>query len=145
MAIVEKTALVPYSPEQMFCLVGDVDAYSHFLPWCKASRLVSRKDNHVEAEITIAHGKLEKTFSTHNTLQPFESMDIRLHKGPFSHLHGIWNFHALGDDGCKVSLHMEFEISNPLLRVTLGPIFSHLINTLIDAFVQRADELYGKR
>jgi len=87
---------------------------------------------------------LEKSFKTSNTIKPDEWIEIRLLEGPFSHLQGRWDFQSLGEEGCKVSLNMEFEISNPLLRLSFGPLFTKITNTLLDAFVKRANELHGK-
>jgi ribosome-associated toxin RatA of RatAB toxin-antitoxin module len=69
---------------------------------------------------------------------------MHLVEGPFSHLYGRWEFQALGEIGCKITLKMEFDFSSFLLKKTLGPIFSKIVNTLVDAFIQRAGELYGK-
>ena len=145
MTKINKQALVPYQPHEMFDLVEDFEAYPRFLPWCKDAKVLTRNGNQLEASLTLARGGLVKTFSTRNTVRQNESIEMHLLKGPFSRLHGLWQFHALGGHGCKVSLKMEFEISNRLLRMTLGPVFTHVLDTLVDAFIKRAEELYGNR
>ena len=65
--------------------------------------------------------------------------------GPFKKLEGYWQFKALSEDACKVSLQLEFTFDNVLLEKVVGPVFKQIANTLLDAFVQRADGLYGQR
>jgi ribosome-associated toxin RatA of RatAB toxin-antitoxin module len=140
---IHKSALVPYSAEQMYNLVNDVDGYHRFLPWCSASTQVFHSESEAIATITIGHGGLKKAFTTRNALKHAKSIDICLVKGPFKRLHGHWDFHVLSN-GCKVTLDMDFEIANPLLRITLEPVFSKIVNTLIDSFIKQAGERYGK-
>ena len=68
---------------------------------------------------------------------------MNLEEGPFSALHGAWKFEPIGDEGCRVSLHMEFDFSSSLLRMTVGPVFSIIADRLVDAFVERAEAIYG--
>ena len=71
-------------------------------------------------------------------------IEVILIDGPFKHLHGFWRFDALNDTACKVSLDLEYEFSNKILGMAIGPVFSHIANTLVDAFCKRADEIHGK-
>jgi ribosome-associated toxin RatA of RatAB toxin-antitoxin module len=141
---IHKTAIVPYSAEQMYVLVNDIETYPQFLPWCKSANILSQNGAHIVASIAMGISGLEKSFTTNNVLKPNDSIEMRLLEGPFSHLHGFWKFQPLGDDGCKISFDMQFEITNKLLKMTLGPVFSKIVNSLVDAFVKRANELYGK-
>ncbi len=143
MTVIKKSALLPYTPAQMYALVDDVDAYPKFLPWCSASRTISRNGDEVHAEITVAHGAFNKAFSTLNRLQPDKMIEMRLVKGPFKHLEGLWRFDAIGDEGCKIALDLEFSFDNRLVEFAIGPAFSHIANTLVDAFCQRAQQVYG--
>ena len=145
---VQKTALVPYSLSEMYRLVSNVKGYPEFLPWCQAVVIESQTETEEETRLTatIKMGSigLGHAFSTDNILRQNESIHIELLKGPFNHLQGHWHFKALGDIGCKISLDMKFEISNKLLSVSLSPIFAKILNSLIDAFIKQANELYGK-
>jgi ribosome-associated toxin RatA of RatAB toxin-antitoxin module len=141
---IHKTAIVPYSAEQMYVLVNDIETYPQFLPWCKSASILSQNGTHIVASIAMGISGLEKSFTTNNVLEPNNSIEMRLLEGPFSHLHGFWKFQQLGHDGCKISFDMQFEITNKLLKMTLGPVFSKIVNSLVDAFVKRANELYGK-
>jgi ribosome-associated toxin RatA of RatAB toxin-antitoxin module len=140
---VSKNALVKHSAAAMYRLVDDVEAYPQFLPWCAGARVIQRQADEVHASIDIAHGAIRKTFATRNRLQPDKMIEMRLVEGPFKHLHGFWRFDALGEDGCKVSLDLEYEFSSKLLGLAIGPVFSQIANTLVDSFCQRANSLYG--
>lgn len=144
MTTIHKNALVPYSSGQMFALVNDIDSYASFLPWCRSSQVLLRTPDEVRATIEIAHGGLHKSFTTLNRLQQDKMMEMRLVEGPFRHLEGYWRFDILGDKACKVSLDLDFEFSNRLVGMALGPIFTQIANALVDSFCKRAREVYGK-
>lgn len=144
MTTISKSALVPYSAEEMYKLVADIESYPQFLPWCAGSRIVSRQDTEIEAEIDMAFGGIHKTFTTRNTLCP-GCMDIQLVRGPFSRLEGAWRFQQVGDLGSRISLDLEFDFANRLLAMAVGPVFSTIANSLVDSFKKRAREVYGAR
>ncbi len=148
MTHIHKTALVPYSAADMYRLVNAIEDYPKFLPWCKATTVHDRSDTAIAATIKMGSIALGKSFSTQNVLVPNQSIQMQLVEGPFSELEGLWLFQSLGDEdgdivGCKIALTMDFEISNPLLRKGLTPVFSQIVNSLIDAFIKRAHECYG--
>lgn len=145
MTSINKSALVPYSPAQMYALVDDIESYPEFLPWCSAARVLMRGDDEVRASLALSKGGVDKTFTTCNRNQKNKMIEMRLVEGPFRHLEGFWRFDALGEDGCKVSLDMEFEFSSRMLGLVVGPVFSQVANSLVDSFQQRAVEVYGKR
>ncbi|AMO58221.1 hypothetical protein GZ77_21065 [Endozoicomonas montiporae] len=143
MSKVSRSALIMHSVEQMYELVADVESYSEFLPWCQSARILSSEGNVIEASLSLAKGGLGYEFATRNRMNRNESIEMQLLKGPFSHLQGAWTFKALGDEGCKVSLDLEFELSNPILQATVGSVFGQAMNKMVEAFCQRADQLYG--
>lgn len=143
MAHVSRNALVPYSSEQMFKLVDDVSSYPEFLPWCADARELSRDVDLVEASVTISKSTVQKTFTTQNLLQPYKMIEMKLVDGPFKHLHGFWQFDALKENACKVSLDLEYEFSSKLLGMAVGPVFNQIANTLVDSFVKQARVKYG--
>ncbi len=143
MVHVNRSALVPYSTVQMYSLVDNIEAYPTFLPWCRSVKELSRSEEQVEASIEIAKGGINKTFTTQNQMQENQQIEMKLVDGPFKHLHGFWRFDALKTDACKVSLELDFEFSNPLVKMALGSIFNQIANTLVDSFVKRAREVYG--
>jgi len=141
---ISKNALVPYSAREMYDLVNDIGSYERFLPWCRSSEILSQGEDEIRATIEIAHGSLHKAFTTCNRLQKNKMVEMRLEKGPFKHLEGFWRFDPLGERACKVSLDLDFEFSNKLIGMAMGPIFSQIANSLVDAFSKRAVEVYGK-
>jgi len=143
MTTISKSALVSYSPQQMFKLVDDIEAYSDFLPWCGKATELSRDEKNVEASLLITHSGLNKEFTTQNKNTAFEKIEMHLVNGPFKKLDGVWRFEALGETACKVSLNLEFEFSSKIISVSLGPVFSKIANSIVDAFIKRADKVYG--
>ena len=143
MRVVHRSALVPHSAHEMFALVDNVERYPEFLPWCNAVEVHFRETNIVEATLEMHRGSVSKHFRTRNTSIPGEKMDIQLVSGPFSALAGGWTFKQLGDAGCKVGLAMEFEFSSRAIDVVLGAFFEGTCNSLVDAFVARAGQIYG--
>ncbi len=128
----------------MFALVDDIATYPDFLPWCRSSEILARDPDEVRARIDIAYGGLHKSFTTCNRLQQDKMIEMRLVKGPFRRLEGFWRFDALGAEGSKVSLDLEFEFANRLLSMTFGPVFGQIANNMVEAFVRRAEDLYGR-
>lgn len=141
--MISKSALVTYSASQMFDLVDDIESYAEFLPWCSSSTVISRSDAEVTASLTVSHSGLNKSFTTRNLNQPHSQITMLLVEGPFKKLEGVWRFQQLGEDGCKVSLDLEFEFKSKLVGMTFGPVFGQMAGTMVDAFTQRAAKIYG--
>ena len=140
---IQRSALLPYPAQALFDLVNDVRAYPQFLPWCAVGEVLEQSDEHMLAALTVAKGSVSQRFLTKNTLNPGRGIEMGLREGPFTDLHGIWEFKALGEKACKISLDLTFEYAGPLVKATLGPLFTQAANTLVDAFCQRAKQLYG--
>ena len=140
---VSRSALVPYSADQMYALVEDFLAYPDFLPWCTGAILHSRDPEMIEASLELQRSGVRKSFRTRNTLQPGVEMGIALVGGPFRHLAGGWRFEQLGNDGSKVSLQLDFEFENRVTDTVFGRYFENTCNSLIDSFIKRAHEIYG--
>ncbi|CAK0752153.1 ribosome association toxin RatA [Gammaproteobacteria bacterium] len=142
---VSRTAITPYTPGEMYALVADVLAYPSFLPWCRSTQVLTQGEDEVRATIELAYRGVERLFTTHNRMQRNIGIEMRLVEGPFQCLEGYWRFDPLGDQGCKVSLTLEYEFSNWLLSIAIGPVFNPIINNLVDAFHTRALAVYGRR
>jgi ribosome-associated toxin RatA of RatAB toxin-antitoxin module len=143
MAEVIKTVLVPYSAQQMFGLVADVEAYPTFLPWCGGARVAPQPDGSVLAEVDIAFKGLKQSFCTRNVNVSGQRIDMSLHSGPFKSLAGHWQFQVLNDQACKVQFELDYHFSSRILEKLVGPVFAHITGSFVDAFVQRAERLYG--
>lgn len=145
MALVNRSALVPYSAQQMFILVDDISSYPVFLPWCKNANVLVRGTDTVEASIELSKGGITKTFTTRNRNKEHSLIEMSLVNGPFKHLNGFWRFESFDERGCKVILNIDFQFSNFILEKTVGPIFTQVCNTLVESFVKRAQDLYGRK
>ena len=143
MTKIERSALVRFPANDMFSLVADIESYPSFLPWCQSSRIISREDSVVEAELEIARAGFHKQFSTQNVNHEPDQINMTLLNGPFNSLHGTWQFIPLGDDASKISLNLEFELPGGIAALAFGRIFHQICETMVDAFHQRAKELYG--
>lgn len=140
---VDKNAIMPYSAEAMYQLVADVETYPQFLPWCRHAEARPAGKDAVEASLEIARGPVRKKFTTRNLMRPGSAIEMDLVDGPFKHLKGRWQFTALGNQGSKIELHLEFDFASRLLRSSVGPVFNHIAETMVSAFCKRAHEIYG--
>ncbi len=140
---IQRSALLPYPAQALYDLVNDVASYPQFLPWCRASEVLEVSETHMLASLEVAKGSIGQRFVTRNVLQPGQRIEMNLQEGPFTSLNGVWEFKALGDKACKISLDLTFDYAGPLVRATLGPLFNQAANTMVDAFCQRAKQLYG--
>lgn len=142
MAAVKKVVLIEYTPAQMFALVDRVEDYPQFLPWCGGTELIERTDILTAATLHINYHGIKAHFSTENSKLPPREMHIRLKEGPFEHLDGSWVFTPLGETACKVEFSLNYQFASRLLEKVLGPVFNHIANTFVDAFVKRAGQVY---
>ncbi|NDP42844.1 MAG: type II toxin-antitoxin system RatA family toxin [Aromatoleum sp.] len=142
---VKKSVLVPYSALEMFELVDQVELYPEFLPWCGGVHVLEERSTGKTVRIDIDYHGVSAHFTTDNASRAGESIIVTLNDGPFRHLHGEWRFHALAPDAGKVEFELAYEFSTHLLERVVGPVFSHVANTFIDAFVRRAERRYGTR
>ena len=142
---IQRSAVVPYSADQMFQLVNDVEAYPVFLPWCRSARVLSTGDDWIRARIEMAKGALHRSFTTRNLLEPGRRIRIRLEDGPFHRLEGDWHFEPRDNGGSRVELDLEFEFAGRMLSAVLGPVFNQIASSLVDSFVRRAHAVYRPR
>jgi ribosome-associated toxin RatA of RatAB toxin-antitoxin module len=141
--VVERSAIVKYTPSQMYALVNDVGRYPEFLPWCAGSRVIEASESHQVASVKIAIGVMRTEFTTRNALRPGEAITMELVDGPFRSLTGRWGFAAISDRGSRIQFRVEFEFKNRLTAAALSSTFETLCGAFVDAFVQRAKAVYG--
>lgn len=144
MHTIKRFALVPYSAGQMFELVADIERYPEFLKWCSDASVRKKGDSEVIASITINFKGVKKSFSTSNRMQPAQMIEMSLVEGPFSHLKGTWLFIPLEKNASKIELDMHFSFDSVIVEKLVGPVFSYIANQQVDAFHQRAIQLYGE-
>jgi ribosome-associated toxin RatA of RatAB toxin-antitoxin module len=127
----------------MYALVNDVEAYPSFMEWCDSAFIFTGDETSLTATLSLTVGGIRKTFTTRNTMQPGRRIDIKLLEGPFKYLTGRWLFDPVGEEACRISISMDFEFSNKVLRLALDRMFSHIINRIIETFTERARQVYG--
>ncbi|CAI1051054.1 type II toxin-antitoxin system RatA family toxin [Serratia quinivorans] len=140
---ISRSALVPFSAEQMYQLVNDVHSYPDFLPGCTGSRVINASNNEMTAAVDVAKAGISKTFTTRNTLLDNQSINMQLVDGPFRSLMGGWHFTPLSPEACKVELHLDFEFTNKLIELAFGKVFKELAGNMVQAFTQRAKDVYS--
>ncbi len=144
MPLIERSALVNHSAQQMFDLVNDIERYPEFMPGCKSARIISRSESELEGELTLAKAGMQQTFTTRNTLSSPDRIDMALVSGNFRNFSAHWQFQALASDACKVSLHMDFEFDIALVDLAAEKLFSSVANNQVDSLVARAAVVYGE-
>lgn len=139
MPTITRSALVEHSAARMFALVNDIRAYPGRFDWCEAAQVLEADATHVVARLDVGLGALRTWFTTENTLSPPHRIDMRLRDGPFRRLSGRWQFRALDESACKVTLTLEFEPQSRLLAPALALGFQGLADRMVNDFVRIAD------
>jgi len=139
---IRRSAIVRYSPVQMFDLVNDVEAYPRRFAWCAAAQVLARDDGALTARLEVRIAGMTQAFTTRNSLTPPRSIAMQLVDGPFRHLAGAWEFTALGD-GCKISLALDFDYSGRLMAPIMRAGFEKLADRMVDEFCAEAQRTYG--
>ena len=137
-----KSALVPYSAEQMYQLVNQVDDYPKFLNWCSDASILKQTSDQIIASVEINKSGFNQSFTTINTLTPNQRIDMKLKEGMFKQLNGAWVFTKLNDQACKIELNLSFSFSSKILDLAISPIFTSIANSQLEAFVARAKVVY---
>lgn len=123
----------------MFDLVNDVAAYPRRFSWCDQAQLIEQGEDRLVARLDLGLGSFRTWFTTENTLHRPHSIDMQLRDGPFKRLHGRWEFHALDEAACKVTLILDFEPSSRLLGPALALGFQGLADRMVNDFVRVAN------
>ena len=144
MARINKKTNVKFSANQMYSLVNDIETYPDFLPWCTDANIISSDEATLTASISISVGRIKKIFTTLNTMREGISINMILIQGPFKELNGQWIFQDNSEGGSTVSLEMQFEFKNKLLKYTFGTVFKKIIDSLVDVFIERANVIYDE-
>ena len=140
---IRRTALVKHSPAQMFDLVNDVEAYPKRFPWCSGAEVLERGENMLVARLDLKFAGFHHSFTTRNTVDRPHRLQMSLVDGPLRALEGVWDFVALGDDGCKIMLALDFDYAGRLGGTALRLGFQGLASRMVDDFCREADRTYG--
>lgn len=139
---IRRSAIVPFTPAQMFDLVNDVEAYPKRFGWCAAATVTERNDDVLVARLDLKFAGMTQHFTTRNTLQRPERLTMKFVEGPLRSLDGVFTFQALGDVGCKISLDLDFDYAG-LGGSMLKMGFQQLANRMVDDFCDEARRQYG--
>lgn len=134
-------AVLPYTPQQVFDLVADIQHYPDFLPWCLHTRILSRQENGCLATMTVGFGPFKETFTSRVTWDRPHSITVQYERGPFKHLNNHWIF-SQDPHGCLVDFSVDFEFESRILRAAIGMVFSEATRMMVSAFKRRAKSIY---
>lgn len=143
MTVIQRSALLPYTADQVFQLVDDIEAYPQYMDGCVGAQVLSRDNGRVDARLDLARAGITQSFATRNLLQPPHTIELELLEGPFDSFSGRWHFRALGDAACKVSLDLEFTLGSSVLGAVAAKLFNSVTSHLVDSISDRARQLYG--
>jgi coenzyme Q-binding protein COQ10 len=135
--------VLPYTPEQMFPLVADVERYPEFLPWCVAARIRERRPDFINADLVIGFRMFRERFTSHVKLDPPNRIDVTYTDGPFRYLNNHWTFERV-PGGCRVDFFVDFEFKSRVLQKVIEMLFSEAVRRMVAAFESRAQQLYGR-
>jgi coenzyme Q-binding protein COQ10 len=140
-----ESRVLPYTPEQMFDLVADVERYPEFLPWCVACRIKTRSSpTEFNADLAVGFKMVREQFSSRITLKPKTHITVEYVKGPFQHLTNTWEFLPEGE-GTRIEFFLEFEFRSRMLQAIIGVLFEEAVRRMVAAFEARARHIYGTR
>jgi len=140
-----ETRVLPYTPEQLYDLVAAVDRYPEFLPWCKASRILSQSDIRMVADLIIGYKIFHEKFRSDVTLQRPHEIIVNYVSGPMAKLKNHWRFDAAPGGACALTFHVDFDFKSPFLQAAIDAFFDKALRKMVEAFEMRAATLYGRK
>ncbi len=146
MPIHREKRVLPYTPEQMFALVADVEKYPEFLPWCVACRIRTQETPaSFIADLQVGFKMVREQFTSRVTLARPNAITVTYLTGPFEHLTNEWKFSAAPKGtpkGTEVDFFLSFEFRSRLLQTLIGVLFEEAVHRMVSAFEARAAKLY---
>src|SRR5271156_5234181 len=134
--------VLPYTPEQVFDLVADIERYPEFLPWCVGARIRERRDNVILGDLLIGWRMVREKFTSRVTLDRPGRIDVEYAEGPFKYLKNHWLFERQ-PGGCLVDFYVDFEFRSRMLQGVIAALFNEAVKRMVSAFEKRAKDLYG--
>ena len=141
MPIHAEKRVLPYTPEQLFALVADVERYPEFLPWCLAARVRERRPDLMVADMIIGFRMFRERFTSRVVLGPPSRIDVTYAEGPFRRLTNHWVFEKV-PGGCRIDFYVDFEFRSRLMQRMIEVLFSEAVRRMVGAFEKRAHDLY---
>ena len=140
-----ETRIVPYSSEQLFDLVMDIEKYPEFLPWCIGARINSRSKNDLNADVIIGYKMFRERFSSRVHFTRAKEVEVEYLQGPMRHLHNKWVFKDLKANQCQIDFYVDFSLRTKLFESLVDQFFHKALVKMINAFELRAIDLYGTK
>jgi coenzyme Q-binding protein COQ10 len=134
--------VLPFTPEQLYALVADIERYPEFLPWCVGARIRERGPNLVVADLVIGFKMFRESFTSRVALDPPQRIDVTYAEGPFRHLTNHWTFTAV-PGGCRIDFFVDFAFKSRLMQRVIEMLFGEAVRRMVGAFEKRARDLYG--
>lgn len=141
---IARSAIVEHSASQMYALVEAIEDYPSFLPWCAGAEVHERHTGRTRATVTASLGAVKQSFTTDNHNRPGEGIKMRLVAGPFRRFAGEWRFEPLGERASRIEFTLQYEFASRALGRLLAPLFDRIADSMVDAFVRRAEEVYAR-
>ena len=141
MNYINKSEKINVTKEMIFNLINNVDNYEKFLPWCSRSTIISKEPNVMTAEIEISKSLINWKFTTKNIFEQNKIINLQLIDGPFSHLEGYWKFDVIDEYNTSVTLYLEYKFDNRLIEMSIKPVFSTIMSSILDSFISEAFKL----
>ena len=140
---IRETKRLPYSCEQMFDLVADVGRYHEFLPWVVAVRVKSDSDSEMIADLLVGFKAIREKFTSRVQKHRPDHINVHYIDGPLRDLDNSWDFLPVEGGGCEVDFCVDFTFRNPVFEALAGQYFDRAFRRMVEAFEQRAAQLYG--
>jgi coenzyme Q-binding protein COQ10 len=135
--------LLPYTAEQLFDLVADVERYPEFLPWCVGARIRERTPTLIVADLLIGFKMVRERFTSRVVLDRPSRIDVSYTDGPFRYLNNHWEFIPQPSGGCLIDFYVDFEFRSRMLQKIIELLFNEAVKRMVGAFEARARQLYG--
>ncbi len=140
---IQEVRRLPYSAAQMYDLVADVARYPEFLPWVVATRIRSDSETEMVADMLVGFNALREKFTSRVTKSRSDAITVQYVDGPLKDLHNQWRFRPLGENACEIDFNVKFTFRNALFERIAGQYFDRAFRKMVNAFEQRAAQLYG--
>ena len=135
---------LPYSDRQMFDLVANIECYPEFLPWCVGTRIKTRDEEMIVADMVIGYKMFREKFTSRVKLSIPDRIDVIYEDGPFRYLNNHWIFLPQEDGSCVVDFYVDFEFRSKLLQKMIGVVFNEAVKIMVHAFEKRATAVYAE-
>ena len=138
MDCIKKNESINIDIQTIFTLINQVDKYSDFLPWCSNSKVISDKNNVMVGKISVSKNFVNWTFTTENHYIKNKKIHLTLVDGPFKNLNGEWSFLKIDNNNTQVSFILEYEFSNKIIELSIKPVFTSIMSSILDSFISEA-------